>query len=299
MSPAKAPHRRGATAVLLLPFLAFFTLVYLVPIGYAAYQSLFRTQRSGLGLAPPTTVFSGIDNYLKVLSDSAFLTGVGRVLLSGAVQLPLMLGFALLLALLLDSGAARFAKFFRLAYFLPYAIPGVIAAILWSFQYVKGISPLLDGLAALGIDAPLLKPGWVLASIGNIVTWSWTGYNMLVLYTALRAIPKELYQAAQLDGCGDLRIAWHIKIPLVRPALIMTGVFSIIGTLQLFNEPSVLKPVAAGSIDTGYTPSMLAYQAAFGANDYNIAATIAVVLALTTAVLSFTFLKLSQRGTTS
>ncbi|MFD7622144.1 carbohydrate ABC transporter permease [Streptomyces sp. NPDC059802] len=290
-----AARRNRSAAVLLAPFGVLFLAVFVIPIGYAVHQSLFRVERSGLGFGAPRTVFAGLDNYTRVLTDSTFLKGVGRVLVFGLVQVPVMLGLALLLALLLDSQVARFKRFFRVAYFLPFAIPGVIAAVLWAFLYMPGISPLNDVGRSIGVDVDFLSHNVILFSIGNIVTWSWTGYNMLIIYTSLQSVPKELYEAAELDGCSGFRIARHIKVPLVRPALTLTGVFSIIGTLQLFGEPMVLRPMTA-TISSNYTPVMLSYQAAFGLNDYNFAAAVAVVLALATFVLSYGFLRLSTRG---
>ncbi|MFC4059941.1 carbohydrate ABC transporter permease [Planomonospora corallina] len=293
--PAPARRRRGpgrargrAALVLLAPFGLLFTWVFAAPIGYALHQSLFTVRRSGLGLEAPVRVFAGAGNYLRALTDEAVLAGVGRVLLFGAVQVPVMLGLALLLALLLDGASARFKRFFRLAFFLPYAIPGVVAAILWAYLYLPSFSPLHS---LTGVD--FLSSGSVLWSTANVVTWSWTGYNMIVIFTALQAVPRELYEAAAMDGAGALRIALRVKIPLVRPALVLTGVFSIIGTLQLFNEPTVMRAITR-SVTSDYTPAMAAYQAAFGAGDYNYAAAIAVVLALTTCVLSYLFLTLGR-----
>ncbi|MER6949131.1 sugar ABC transporter permease [Nonomuraea sp. NPDC000554] len=293
--PGAAIRRRRTAALLLAPFAVLFTAVFVLPIGYAVYQSLLRVKRSGLGLGPAETVFAGLFNYARVFADNSFVTSVLRVLAFGLIQVPVMLGLALLLALLLDSQAVRFGRFLRLAYFLPFAIPGVIAAVLWSFLYVPGISPLVGLGEDAGVKVDFLTADTILYSIGNIVTWSWTGYNMVILHTALRSIPRELFEAAEVDGCSGVRIAWHIKIPLLRPALTLTGVFSIIGTLQLFGEPMVLRSMTS-VISNSYTPVMLSYQAAFGLNDYNYAAAIAVVLALATFVLSYGFLRLSSRG---
>ena len=152
--PAAAPccrrrRRAGwAPAMFLAPFGVLFALFFLLPIGYAVYESLLKVHVSGLGLGPnsTTTVFAGLSNYTQVFSDSSFLQGVGRVLLFGVVQIPVMLVFATVLALLLDSVTVRFRRFFRLAFFLPYGIPGVIAAILWSFLYLPGLSPIVAAL---------------------------------------------------------------------------------------------------------------------------------------------------------
>ncbi|HLZ63586.1 MAG TPA: sugar ABC transporter permease [Ktedonosporobacter sp.] len=289
-------RRRGAPPYLFfLPFGVLFLLFFIAPILYAIYESLFRSQRSGLGLGAPTIEFNGLSNYLQVIHDPAFFTGVGRVLLYGIVQVPIMLGVALVLALLLDSTVVRFKAFFRLAFFVPYAVPGIIAALLWGYLYDPGLSPIVKGASALGLGTiDFLSQGTVLWSIANIATWAWTGYNMLILFAALQAIPGELYESARLDGASGWHIAWYIKIPLTTPALILTCIFSIIGTLQLFNEPQVLSSIST-NISTSYTPNLYDYYTAFGNNNYYYAAAIAVVLALVTCVLSFGFLHITRR----
>ena len=117
---------------------------------------------------------------------------------------------------------------------------------------------------------------------------------MLIIFAALQAIPTEIYESARLDGCSGFRIAWYIKIPLVAPALILTCIFSIIGTLQLFNEPSVLQAIS-NNIPSSFTPNLYAYYTAFGNNNYYYAAALSVLLALVTCVLSFGFLRVTQR----
>lgn len=272
-----------------------FLLFFVVPIFYAIYESLFRSQRSGLGLGAATVSFNGLSNYADVIRDPNFYTGVGRVLLYGVVQVPVMLSLALVLALLLDSTVVRFKGFFRLAFFVPYAIPGIIAALLWGYLYDPALGPLVKGFSSLGLGSPdFLGAHSVLWSIANIATWAWTGYNMLIIFAALQAIPTEIYESARIDGSSGFHIAWHIKIPLVAPALVLTGIFSIIGTLQLFNEPQVLTTIS-NNIPTSFTPNLYAYYTAFGNNNYYYAATISVVLALVTFVLSFGFLRVTQR----
>lgn len=278
-----------------LPFGLLFLLFFIAPVLYAIYESLFRSQRSGLGLGTPTVNFNGLSNYLQIIHDPDFWSGLGRVLLYGIVQVPIMLGLALLLALLLDSTVVRFKPFFRLAFFVPYAIPGIIAALLWDYLYDPGLSPIVKGASSLGLGTPdFLGPNIVLWSIANIVTWAWAGYNMLIIFAALQAIPSDIYEAARLDGASGWRIAWTIKIPLVAPALVLTCIFSIIGTLQLFTEPQVLSTIS-NNISTSYTPNFYAYYTAFGNNNYYYAATIAVVLAVVTSVLSFGFLRVTRR----
>ena len=130
--------------------------------------------------------------------------------------------------------------------------------------------------------------------MANVVTWVYVGYNMLIIYSALLAIPTEIYEAARLDGAGQVRIAWSIKIPLVMPAIVLTTVFSIIGTLQLLAEPQVFRSFSS-AVSSTYTPNLTVYSTSSIPN-FNLAAAFSVVLALTTFVLSFAFLKVTQRG---
>ncbi|MFF4648350.1 carbohydrate ABC transporter permease [Streptomyces sp. NPDC001380] len=291
-SPAK-PRRQRGHWLFLLPFLVPFTLFTVVPVGYAAYQSLFRTQRVGGTFGHTTSVFAGLHQYREVLSDPDFTRSVGRVLLFGIVQIPVMLLLALVLALLLDSTVPRLKRFFRVAYFVPYGIPGVIAALMWGFLYDPRLSPVVDVLHKVGAHPDFLGSGSILWSMANVVTWTYTGYNMLIIYAALQAIPADIYEAARMDGATGAAIAWRIKVPIVRPALVLTGVFSIIGTLQLFTEPQVFRSIST-SVTSTYTPNLAAYSLAAG-DDYSEAAAMSVTLALATFILSFGFLKLSSR----
>jgi multiple sugar transport system permease protein len=288
----RAPRRRvphkSAIAVFVAPFGVLFLLFYLLPICYAIWQSLLVVQREGL-YGEPEQVFGGLTQYMLVLQAQPFWESVGRMLLFGVVQVPVMLGLALLFALLLDSPVLKGKKFFRLAFFAPYAVPGVIAAIMWGFLYSPNLSPFTQ--VTRSID--FLSPELVLWSIANVVTWVYVGYNMLIIYSALLAIPAEVYEAARLDGAGQIRIAWSIKIPMVAPALVLTAIFSIIGTLQLLAEPQVFRSFTAAVTST-YTPNMTVY-ATSSIPNVNLAAAFSVVLALATFALSFGFLKLTQR----
>lgn len=288
--------RRVSPAIgFLAPFCVFFLLFFIVPIGYAIYQSLFRTVRSGLyGQHGSHLTFAGIHNYVEVFSEGAFMQSVLRVLGYALVQVPVMIVLATTLALLLDAASARGVPFFRSAFFLPYGVPGVIASILWGFLYTPGVSPLVSLAGHIGWHPDFLGQGTVLWSIANIVTWQFAGYNMLVIVAQLKAVPGELLEAARIDGAGAWQSVWHVKLPMIRPAIVLTTVFTIIGSLQLFNEPLVLKPLS-GNISSTYTPNMAAYNDAFANNNYNYAAAEAVLLALIACVLSFGFLRLVGR----
>ncbi|MFD8479974.1 carbohydrate ABC transporter permease [Kitasatospora sp. NPDC059673] len=274
----------GAPAVLLAPFMVLFTACTLIPIGYAVYLSLFSERRSGLGFGGTTKqVFTGLGNYTRALGDAAFRDGFWNTAQYCLLYIPLMLGLSLAVALLLDSALARAKRFFQLALFLPHAVPGIIAALVWTYLYTPGISPVIDVLSSAGTQVDVL--GHPLPAVVNIAIWEWTGYNMVIFYAALQAIPREVLEAAVVDGAGPLRTAFSVKIPLIRASVVMVGLFTVIGSLQLFTEPVILHDVAPGVVST-WTPNMYAYSAAFERNDYGLAAASSVILALVAAALS-------------
>lgn len=284
----KTGKKQGFLALFIGPFAALFALFYLAPIGYAIWQSTRVVEREGT-FGPAKEVFGGFKQYQLVFENSEFWASIGRVLLFGAVQVPVMLGLALVLALLLDSPLVKGKKFFRLVYFAPYAVPGVIAAILWGFLFSPNLSPF--EWVTNNID--FLSKGFVLWAIAIVVTWVYTGYNMIIIYSSLLSIPSEIYEAARLDGAGQIRIACAIKIPLVVPSIVLTTIFSIIGTLQLLTEPQVFKTFSSAVTST-YTPNLAVY-AASSIPDYSLASAMSVVLAIATFILSFTVLKFTQR----
>ncbi|WP_223690747.1 carbohydrate ABC transporter permease [Leifsonia poae] len=291
----KGLRRTWAPWALLAPFLLLFLLTFILPIVVAIGSSFTAVSRHGVfGEKGVTTEFAWFANYAQALSNGNFIASIGRMLLFGVVQVTVMIALCTVLALLLESASARWPGFFRAVYFLPYGIPGVVATILWSFLYVPGLSPLIDIAGVFGIHLDFLGAGTVLWSIANIVTWTYTGYNMMIIIAQLKSIPTEVYEAAKVDGAGPWRVARSIQLPLIRPALVLATVFSIIGTLQLFAEPQVLQSVSP-AIDSEYTPNLSAYTTAFAYNDYNVAAAQAVLIALVAFLLSFTFLRLMNR----
>ena len=265
------------------PFLAVFAFTFLAPIAYAIYLSLFREQAFFGG-----NVFVGLDNYADVVRDAKFWEAFGRVLLFLVVQVPVMLVLALLAALAIDSARLHGASFFRIVIFLPYAVPGVVAVLMWGFVYGNNFGLAADLNDLLGSTAiqPLSRH-WMLPSIANIVTWEFVGYNMLIFYSALRTVPEELYEAAAIDGAGTVRTVLAVKLPALRGAIVIATIFSIIGSFQLFNEPNILRTLAPNVITTYFTPNMYAYNLSFAGQQFNYSATVAIVMGLITAVIAY------------
>jgi multiple sugar transport system permease protein len=280
------------------PAIVFFTLFLVIPIGYAVYLSFrgFRVEGGG-AFGRRLEAFVGFDNYRAALVDPEFLAGFGRVLVFGIVSIPSTLGLALLFALLLDTPRVRARGFARTAIFLPYAVPGVIASLMWGFLYLPSTSPL-NYLAERLHAGPLDFFGQPVLyfSLANIALWSGVGFNMIIIYTSLRAIPTSLHEAARLDGASELQIALRIKVPLVAPALVLTGLFSVIGTLQLYNEPATVRPLTA-AISHSWSPLMEIYEEAFTNDNLGGAAAGSVVLALGILVISLLLLRFLQRRT--
>jgi multiple sugar transport system permease protein len=264
------------------PFMVVFALVFLAPLAYSIYLSLFRNRLIG------GNSFVGLQNYQRLVDDAQFWSALGRVALFLAVQVPIMLFLALLVALAIDSGRLYGKSFFRVTIFLPYAVPCVVATLMWGFMYGNQFGLVANVNDALGVALPdPLGPHLVLSSIGNIVTWEFLGYNMLIFYSALRVVPVSLYEQAAIDGAGAFRIIRAIKLPAIRGALVIATLFSVIGSFQLFNEPSILQPLAPNVITTFFTPNLYAAQLSFAGQQLNYAAAVAIVMGLITMVIAY------------
>ena len=279
---ARRPRRKWRGWLFVAPFMLVFALTFIAPVVYAFVLSLYRDQAFFGG-----TVFVGADNYVQVFGDPKFWESFRRVLVFLAVQVPIMLVLALIAALAIDSARLHAAGFFRVVIFLPYAVPAVVAALMWGFIYGDHFGLAADLNHLLGTAVKPLSPDWLLTSIGNVVTWEFVGYNMLIFYSALKVIPKELFEAASIDGAGTFRTILSVKLPAIRGAIVVATIFSIIGSFQLFNEPNIMRNLVPNTIGTFYTPNMYAYNLSFNGQQYNYSATVAIVMGVITAVIAY------------
>ncbi|WP_298459645.1 carbohydrate ABC transporter permease [uncultured Cellulomonas sp.] len=275
-------------------FIAPFALVFLVflvgPLAYAFWMSLHTSTLVG------GESFTGLANYGRAFTDPIFLEGLLRVGKFVAVMVPIQIAVALAAALVLDTLATRLSKFSRLMIFAPYAIPGMIGALMWGFLYSPRFGPASDLFGLFGATAPnFLSANLIFASLVNIVTWQWAGYYMIIIFAALRGIDPSIYEAARIDGASALQIAMRIKVPMISSAMVMVVIFSLIGTLQFFTEPAVLRTVAPGAIPGDYTPNMYAFTLAFSFSQFNYASTIAFALGIVVFIFSFIFLHLTRK----
>lgn len=300
---ARARRRAFYGWVFLSPFALLFTIVFLIPILVSIYRSFFQQKSSDCGPygceGGQKDVFVGLENFKLVVTESSFWQGMGRVFLFGIVQIPVMILIALALALLLDSLAAKFKPLYRLCYFLPYAIPGVIASIVWIYLYSPSVSPIMSLLEKVGISPDLFDHSVVLWSMANVTTWTYTGYNMLIFFAALQSVPTELYEAARIDGASEWKVARRIKIPLLSSAALLTTLLSIIGTIQLFNEPKMFERVA--ELPADYMPMMFALNiknsaaSIGGVTGTGMAAAVSLVMAVIAGLLALVYALIQRK----
>ena len=283
LGPRTAHRRRDWSGWLFVgPFMAVFLLVLIAPIVYAIYLSAFRETLIG------GNSFVGFDNYVMALTDPKFWDSLLRVTIFLFVQVPIMLGLALFAALALDSARLRWVPLFRLSIFLPYAVPGVVAVMIWGYMYGSQFGLIADLNDFFGVTLPEpLSNSFLMMSIGNIVTWEFVGYNMLIFFAGLKAIPQELYEAAEIDGAGPFRTIFSIKLPGIRGPLLVATLFSIIGSFQLFGEPQMLRSIAPNIISSYFTPNIYAFNLSFSGSMFNYAAAIAILSGIITMVVAF------------
>ena len=278
--PTTGKRKRSSKLPVLLvaPALTLLALFTFAPAGYALYLSLLKLRVSGGLLGTTSTqVFAGLTNYTSTFSDPEFWHSLVRMLWIAGIGVPSTVLLATVFALCLDANRARLTTVTRLAIFLPYAVPGVIASMLWGFLYLPATSPIGGSV----ID--YFGNRTIFFTVANVAVWGVVGFNTVVLYTALRSLPRDLRHAAEIDGASELQIAVHVKLPQIAPAIAMVSLFSVIGALQLFNEPTTLKPLT-NAITSTWVPLMRVYSDAFITNNiYGGSASALTLLVMTVA----------------
>jgi multiple sugar transport system permease protein len=279
-------HQAMVGYAFLIPFFVLFLLFYASPLFYAGYLSFFFRR----GILAQTYV--GLQNFARVFDDSQFFASLGNIGRFFLVQAPVMLVLAIVFALYIDHRTNPLRRTFRLVYYLPFTVSSVVAGLMWGFMFSKRLSPFAAVLGAFGVQPDFLASSHLLWPLGIIVTWEWTGYNMIIMYSALQSIEPQLYDAARVDGAGSLQVIWFIKLPLLLPAIILALIFTIIGTSQIFNEPFILQ--ALTFVSPSLTPNMYIYTTAFSYGSFNYAGAIAIILAAITFVISFVFIRYNR-----
>ena len=217
--------------IFLPPSLILFTLFVVLPMIDAATFSFFDWNGYG-----PITDFVGFENYADVLTHRNFGTAVRNSLIVVAVSLAIQLPLAMWCAIALAERSVSI-NVLRVLFFLPYMLAEVAAGLIWKFVY-DGNYGLLPAVGdAIGVDMPFVLGDkfWVIPAIMLVITWKYFGFHMMIYIAGLQSIPSEVIEAARLDGVRKWQIVRHIKIPMIRSAIVISVFFAITGALQLFD----------------------------------------------------------------
>jgi len=287
-APAATPPRRRRGWVLIGAFLAPALVLYVVfvlaPIGQAGFYSLFDW--NGL---EPLTDFIGFDNYARALGDPVFRNAVLHngllVALSLALQLPFALGMALLL-----MQPMRGRTIVRLVFFAPYVLAEVVTAVV--FLLILRPHALVDqSLEGMGlgfiVQLWLADPDIVLLTVFVVVTWKYFGFHMILYLAGLQGIPRELTEAAAIDGANRFQAFRHVTLPLLGPTIRISVFLSIIGSLQLFDMVWVL--TGGGPVNASNTMATYMYQYGFERFQLGYGSAVAVVLFLLSLMVALAY----------
>ena len=234
----------------MLPFFVLFLTMIVVPLIYAGYLSLFKKRLIG------GNSFAGAENYLRALTDPSFLEGVARMGLFLLVQVPIMLVLSLFTALALDSGMIRLAKFVRLSIFVPYAVPSVIAALMWGYIYGPDFGPLAQISEAIGLGPTVLHRDrdLLLDHQHRELGVHRLQHDHHVRRAPARS-PPSCTRRPGSTAPPRPGSRWPSRSRPSGPAIMLTVIFSVIGTFQLFNEPALMRAIAPTVIGTDWTPN--------------------------------------------
>ena len=235
-------RKQALTAwVLAGPALTVIAIFFAVPV--VAGLALSLTDFDLYALADLSTMrFVGLHNYLQLLQTPLFWQALGNTLYFVVVGVPLSLGLSLGAALLLNARVAKWQAFFRTALFAPVVTTVVAVAVIWRYLLHTRYGLINEALQGIGISPVnwLGDPHWSMPAIILFAAWKNFGYNMIILLAALQAVPREMYEAARVDGAGAWRQFSDLTFPMLTPTLVMVGIMTISGYFQLFAEPYVM-----------------------------------------------------------
>jgi multiple sugar transport system permease protein len=265
------------------PYVVFLAAIFAYPLGFAVYMALHDYFFAAPG-AIVERPFVGLDNFSASLSDPAVRAAFLHVGVFIVINVPLTVAIALGLAVALNA-ALPFRGFLRAAYYIPYvtASVAVVAVWLWLFNSNGLVNSVLGPLAP--------DPSWLvnevlaMPMIAVFVAWKQAGFFILLYLAALQNVPRELYDAAAVDGAGRWRSFWNVTWPGVRPATLLVVVLATITGANLFTEPYLLTG-GGGPDGASTTPVLLMYQRGIEQGQPDIAAAIGIMLVAVVMVLS-------------
>ncbi len=288
--------RRGLAAWgFALPFLALFAVFMVGPVLASLGMSLTDIRvadvRDPLGVE-----LIGLSNYARLLRDDVFLQAAMNTLIFVAIGVPLTIVCGLAVAVLLNRGVDRLRTFFRAGFYLPVVTSIVAVAVVWRLFLQPETGPVNALLRLAGVEGPrwLTDPAWALPSLIAMATWRNMGYLMVIFLTGLQAIPRELYEAAEVDGAGAWARFRRITLPMLRPTMLFCAVITGIGYLQFFEEPLVM--TRGGPLNSTLSVSYYIYNQ-FGFGNYGYATAMSYVLFVAIVVLTLVQFRLLRPRT--
>ncbi len=276
----RARRRERLTALLMLaPSLLFLAAFTYWPILRSAAYGFFDVQ-----LGSTEIFFVGWENYLRLWHDALFWQSLRNTVVYMVVTVPTSIALALLLAVALDR-KLRGTALYRATFFYPVMIPSVAAGMVWVFLYAPGYGPINALMTWLNLPALewLYDPRWALPAIIFMSVWKYAGYFMLILLAALQLVPRDLYEAARLDGVSGFRQLVHITMPLISPTLYFVVVIGVLHSYQIFDYVFVM--TQGGPADATNVLTFYIYQNAFQFQDIGTASAIANILLLVVGAL--------------
>ncbi len=270
------------------PSVLLFSIFYAYPI----LSSLYYVTRRWKG---STNTFIGLGNFVRMVHDNVFLAAVGHNFIFMAIQVPIMVMLALLLAVLLNQGVRKFGEALRLAIFLPSVTSLVVVSVL--FRVLLQTNGFINNVLLSGhiVASPigwLNNSFWAKVTIMLALTWRWTGYNMVFFIVGLQSLDPQIFEAAEVDGASKFRQFFAITIPLLLPVILFSAVTSTSGTMQLIEEPNILT-FQGGPSNGTMTAALYIYRQAFFMNfDFGYATSLSYVVVLISAILAFAQIRL-------
>jgi multiple sugar transport system permease protein len=271
------------------PALAVIAVFFMVPVAAAFLLSL--TDFDIYAIADPANLrLVGLHNYVQLLKTPLFWTALANTLYFVVVGVPLSIAVSLATALLLDSELARFKGLFRTALFAPVVTTVVAVAVVWRNLFHTRYGWINHALGALGIGSIdwLGDPHWSMPAIIMFAVWKNFGINMIIFVAALQAIPRELYEAARIEGASAPQQFRYVTLPLLGPTLLMVAIVTMAGYFQLFAEPYVM--TQGGPLQSTVSALYMMYEEGF--KWWNLGFASAVAFALFALMLACTALLL-------
>ncbi|MDK2946364.1 MAG: multiple sugar transport system permease protein [Geotoga sp.] len=238
--------------------------------------------------------FVGFQNYLELLKDPLFWKALLNTLYALVVAMPLTIVISLILAVLINRERTYFKSFFKVSFYLPSITNTVAIAIVWSWMLNKDYGLINWFLGLFGINGPnwIGDPKWSMLAVIMLVVWKAVGYDIIILLAGLQNIPDYLYEAAEIDGATRLQQFFYITIPSLKPTIFFLTVMTIIGYLQLFEEPYML--TSGGPLNSTLSIVLYLYRQGFKFFKLGYASSIAFVLFLMIFTLTFIQFKLRR-----